>query len=192
DRGAVVSYQLGAHLEAEVRDALHHRLARRAVRDERYLQVVRTHPRVAEAVGLADERHDELVRRRVVQLARPGRLLDAAAVHDDHRVGDVHRLLLVVRDEHRRRVRLVVQPTPRFCGASTVASSPASLISPVSGVSSPAMTRSRVDFPEPDGPSSAVSEPLSTSIETSSSAWKSPKRLETFRTSMDIRRLPPS
>ncbi len=33
-------------------------------------------------------------------------------VHDDHVVGDLHRLLLIVRDEDRRRVRLVVQ-TPQ-------------------------------------------------------------------------------
>ena len=47
---------------------------------------------------------------------------------------------------------------------------------PVSGTSSPAMTRSSVDLPEPDGPSSAVSDPDGISSETSSSASKSPKR----------------
>ena len=44
------------------------------------------------------------------------------------------------------------------------------------------MIRSSVDFPEPLGPSRAVSEPPSTSSETSSSAEKSPKRFETCRT----------
>ena len=39
------------------------------------------------------------------------------------------------------------------------------------------MMRSSVDLPEPDGPSSAVSEPVSTSTETSSSAWKSAEPL---------------
>ena len=58
--------------------------------------------------------------------------------------------------------------------------------SPASGCSSPAITRSSVDFPLPLGPSSAVSEPLSTSTETSSSAVKSPKRFVTFRTSIAI------
>ena len=49
----------------------------------------------------------------VVQLARRGNLFHAAAVHDDDAVGDVHGLLLVVRDDHRGRVRLVVQaPQP--------------------------------------------------------------------------------
>src|ERR1700751_5253228 len=52
--------------------------------------------------------------------------------------------------------------------------------SPASGVSRPAMTRRSVDFPLPLGPSSAVSEPLSTSMETSSSATKSPKRFVTL------------
>jgi hypothetical protein len=46
--------------------------------------------------------------------------------------------------------------------------------------------RRRVDFPDPDGPRSAVSEPLSTSSETPSSAWKLPNRFETLRTSIDI------
>ena len=48
------------------------------------------------------------------------------------------------------------------------------------------MIRSRVDFPEPLGPRRAVSDPLSTSSETSSTATKSPNRLETFRTWIDI------
>ena len=37
--------------------------------------------------------------------------------------------------------------------------------------------RSSVDLPEPDGPSSAVSEPSGMSSEIASSAVKSPKRL---------------
>ena len=44
-------------------------------------------------------------------------LLDAAAIHDHHAVGDLQRLLLVVRDEHRRHVDLVVQvaqPAPQL------------------------------------------------------------------------------
>ena len=47
------------------------------------------------------------------------------------------------------------------------------------GRSSPAITRSSVDLPPPLGPSRAVSEPSGTSSDTSSSATKSPKRLET-------------
>ena len=41
------------------------------------------------------------------------------------------------------------------------------------------MIRSSVDLPEPLGPSSAVSEPFGTSSVTSSSAVKSPNRLDT-------------
>ena len=71
------------------------------------------HEGVAEAVRLTDERHHELVRRPLVELARARDLLDPAAVHHDDLVGDLHRLLLVVRDDHRRRVRLVVEaPQP--------------------------------------------------------------------------------
>jgi hypothetical protein len=46
----------------------------------------------------------------VVELARRCDLFDAAAVHHDDAVGDVHRLLLVMRDDHGGRVSLVVQP----------------------------------------------------------------------------------
>jgi ABC-type tungstate transport system substrate-binding protein len=49
-------------------------------------------------------------------------------------------------------------------------------------VTLPAITRRSVDLPLPLGPSSAVSEPLSTLIDTSSSATKSPKRLATWLT----------
>src|ERR687884_587539 len=68
---------------------------------------------------------------------------------------------------------------PRSRGRVRVTSSPAMDTVPRSGVSSPARIRSRVDLPPPDGPSSAVSEESGTSIDTSSSAWKPPKRLET-------------
>ena len=54
--------------------------------------------------------HDELVGGDVVELLRAGGLLDTAVVHHDDAVGDLHRLFLVVRDDHRCRVRLVVQP----------------------------------------------------------------------------------
>ena len=47
-------------------------------------------------------------------------------------------------------------------------------IVPSSGSSSPAIVRSSVDLPEPDGPSSAVSEFGAISTETSSRAVKSP------------------
>src|SRR4051794_32931222 len=57
---------------------------------------------------------------------------------------------------------------------------------PASGCSSPAITRSRVDFPDPLGPSNAVSPPSGTLIETSSSATKFPKRLVTSLTVMAI------
>ena len=48
------------------------------------------------------------------------------------------------------------------------------------------MMRRSVDLPEPLGPRSAVSEPLSTSSETSSTATKSPNFFETLRIRMDI------
>ena len=62
----------------------------------------------------------------------------------------------------------------RRCGGTAVTSSPLMTTDPESGVSSPAMTRSSVDLPEPLGPSSAVSEPSGISSVTSSRAAKSP------------------
>ena len=52
--------------------------------------------------------------RALVQLARRARLLDPPGVHHDDLLGDLHRLLLVVRDEDRRHVDLVVQPAQPF------------------------------------------------------------------------------
>src|SRR5262245_28999134 len=75
-------------------------------------------------------------------------------------------------------------PTPRCCGGASVTSSPSSATSPESGCSRPAMTRRSVDFPDPDGPRSAVSEPPAIAIETSSSATYSPNRLVTRRTAI--------
>src|SRR5689334_22278978 len=64
--------------------------------------------------------------------------------------------------------------------------------SPPSGTSSPAIRRNSVDLPLPLGPSSAVWDPLATSIETSSSATKSPKRFVTLRASIATGVLPRS
>src|SRR5256714_12792593 len=61
------------------------------------------------------------------------------------------------------------------------------MTTPESGTSSPAITRSSVDLPPPLGPSSAVSEPSGTMIDTSSSATWSPKRFVTPCASIAMR-----
>ena len=71
---------------------------------------MRAHERVAEPVDGPDEAHHELVGGLLVEVARAADLLDAPVVHEHDLVGDLHRLLLVVRDEDRRHVHLVVQP----------------------------------------------------------------------------------
>ena len=74
---------------------------------------MRAHELVADARDRAHEAHHELVRRVVVDVARIAGLLDARVVHDDDLVGHVHGLLLVVRDQDRRHVLLLVQaPQP--------------------------------------------------------------------------------
>ena len=74
-----------------------------------HLDVVRAHEPVADLGHRADERHHELVRRAVVDLVRRRGLLHAALVDDHDLLGDLQRLLLVVRDEDRRHVDLVVE-----------------------------------------------------------------------------------
>src|SRR5271166_952143 len=59
--------------------------------------------------------------------------------------------------------------------------SPSSVISPLSISSRPLVQRSRVDFPEPEGPMRQTTSPLRTSIETPASATKSPNRFFTSR-----------
>src|SRR4029078_5346203 len=76
-RLAVVADQLDAYLEAEMNEAVHHRLLRGAVGLEQELDVVWADERVTQAVDRADERHHELVGGMVVELARRCRLLDA-------------------------------------------------------------------------------------------------------------------
>ena len=84
-----------------------------AVRLGAQLDVVGAHEGLAEAVDAAHEGHHELVDGVLVDLARGADLLDAAVVHDGDRVGDLHRLLLVVGDQDRRLVDLLVQaPQP--------------------------------------------------------------------------------
>ncbi len=65
-----------------------------------------------------------------------------------------------------------------------MASTPSMVTVPESAYSSPAMMRSRVDLPPPQGPSRAVSWPVGMVTLTSSSATKSPKLLVQARTSM--------
>ena len=67
--------------------------------------------------------------------------------------------------------------TSRSNGGRRPTSSPPSSTRPSSGTSKPAMSRSVVVLPEPDGPSSVKNSPCATSRSTWSTAVKSPKRL---------------
>ena len=73
------------------------------------LDVVRADPDAGQLADRADEAHHELVGGLLVEVARRADLLDAAVVEDDDLLGDLHRLLLVVRDEDGRHVHLVVE-----------------------------------------------------------------------------------
>src|SRR5690606_28679258 len=67
--------------------------------------------------------------------------------------------------------------TARSATGRSVMSLPLNETAPMSGKSSPAMMRSSVVLPDPDGPSSARNSPGRASRLTLSSATKSPKRL---------------
>ena len=71
----------------------------------------------------------------------------------------------------------------RFSGGVDFRSTPSRTIDPVSGRSNPAIIRSNVVFPQPEGPSSVKNSPAFTEKLTSSTATKSPKRRVTLRTS---------
>ena len=101
--------QLDLRVASEERDAHDHRLDRALGRLVQELDVVRPHEDVAERLRVADERHHELARRVVVELARAADLLEPAVVDDRDLVGDLHRLVLVVRDEDGRHVDDVVE-----------------------------------------------------------------------------------
>src|SRR5690606_16784418 len=72
----------------------------------------------------------------------------------------------------------------RACGGRPVTSSPSNLIVPPSGTILPATMLNRVDLPAPFGPISPVIDPLATFSEQSETAFRPPKLLETFSTSM--------
>src|SRR3569832_1060313 len=68
-------------------------------------------------IHVADELIDEGRRRVVIDLVGRADLFDLAAVHHHHAVCDLHRLVLIVRDEDAGDVNLVVQasqPAPQF------------------------------------------------------------------------------
>src|SRR5262244_123348 len=73
--------------------------------------------------------------------------------------------------------------TSRLYGGSSAASLPPIKISPSSGCSKPAISRSEVVLPQPDGPRSDRNSPLCTLSVTASTAVSEPNRLVTARSS---------
>src|ERR1700687_760637 len=66
---------------------------------------------------------------------------------------------------------------PRFAGGTPFISLPSIRRSPEVCSSSPAMTRSSVDFPQPDGPTQTTNSPVLTSSSTFLRTSVAPKRL---------------
>ena len=64
--------------------------------------------------------------------------------------------------------------TPRSDGASRVTSRVPIRMAPPEIPSSPAIARSSVDLPQPEGPTKTQNSPSETSSETPCSAWTSP------------------
>jgi hypothetical protein len=72
---------------------------------------VRSHEPAIESRDRTEETHHERIRRIVVDVVRSPDLLNPTTGKHDDVVRDVHRLFLIMRDEHGRHVHLVVQPT---------------------------------------------------------------------------------
>ena len=72
---------------------------------------------------------------------------------------------MFLRTRHMRieRVGLEHHGEPRLAGASSVTSRPSMLIVPPVVSSSPAISRSSVDLPQPDGPTKTTNSPSSMS-----------------------------
>ena len=107
----VVDQHVDPHLEAEPRHPDDGRGRGRRVRLVEQLEVVRPHQRGRPASVTGPRK---LITKSfagcVVELVGRADLLDLAVGHHHDAVGDVHRLLLVVGDEHGGHVDLVVQP----------------------------------------------------------------------------------
>ena len=163
------------------------------------------HPRVERAERLVEQQHARLQRQRarqrdalalaagelrrvaaaeaveldqVEQLARPASRICAfggrSPAADAQAEGDV------LEDGHVAEQGVVLEHEADAALAGRQrrsTSSPSKRTAPASGTSSPAMMRSSVVLPEPDGPSSATSSPAGTSRLTSSSAVNAPNAL---------------
>ena len=74
---------------------------------------MRAHQDSIQRGDIAQKRHDKRVGRAVIHLRRRSDLLDTALVKHRDPIGHVQRLGLVMSNEHRRDVHLVVQsPQP--------------------------------------------------------------------------------
>src|SRR5690606_7438269 len=105
----ILGRDLDAHLEADPVQALDRaRRARPEVTDPQ-IDVMGADEVLAEGGDRAEEAHDEVRAGPVVEIVRTPYLLDAAAVDDDDLISDLEGLLLVVGDENRCHVDLVVE-----------------------------------------------------------------------------------
>ncbi len=115
---AVVELQLGLGFLAQVDHPLEHHRQALGLRFIVEFQILRPHVFVGEdLVHLTHEAHHEGRRRLVVDLGGAADLLDPTLVHHHDPVRHLHRLLLVVGDDHRGDARLllqVAQPHPQL------------------------------------------------------------------------------
>src|SRR5215217_610679 len=74
---------------------------------------------------------------------------------------------------------------PRRAGGALVMSSPSSRMVPLDVSSRPAIRRSRVDLPQPEGPTKTTNSPSLMSREMSGMIWTSPKDFLTLRRDME-------
>ena len=173
---AVDAGELGAHLDAQLEVEVRQRL----VHQER-ARVAHQRAPERDALHLAARQLRRLALEQLLDVQQLGDALDLRVdlglgqLARPQRRGDVlrRRLLRVQRValEHHRQIALGGR------GAASRRSRSGARV-PVSGFSSPAITRSVVVLPAPDGPSSTKNAPSGMSSSRSSSAWTSPNDFE--------------
>jgi hypothetical protein len=164
--------QPGAHAQGGVE------VGQRLVEQEQ-VRLLDDGPADGDALALAARQLAGLGRQEALDLQDAGRLgharLDLGL--RDLRVAQAERHVLEDRHVRIEGVVLEHHATPRSPGARASTRRSPMWISPVSTVSSPAIIRSRVDLPQPEGPRKAMNSPDAMSRRMSSSTATEPKLL---------------
>jgi hypothetical protein len=163
--------QLGAHVDAELGVQVRQRL----VHQER-LRLAHDRPAHGDPLALAAGERARPALEQILQPEQPGDLLDAALDLGFRRLAHLQPVAEILRDRHVR-VQGVVLEDHRDVAVPRRESRHLALADPdvtLRHLSRPAIIRSSVDLPQPDGPTRTMNSPLSIVRLTSSTARTSP------------------